>query len=1254
MNIRYRSIWNHALNAWVAVSELARGQGKRSSGAVLAGAVAAVVLGGSATQAMAQAYSYAPGENFTLGRTISGTTPLTVNVGAAEQSGVVSGNTPNSTLVKNGVGTLTLSGNNTWLGNVEIVGGTLRVFNDGNLGNAGNQIVLSNAGTLQLAQSVFNSARALQSATGGTLDVAGTEANVFSGPIAMSGTLRLINSAAAVSGEPTRLTFTSSNNTGFTGGTQIGTAGGVGSPGRLNVDVTGAGTLGSGPVDINFNAALGFQGAGASAAGLNITVNESSNSLGTNSGVAFANGATAGNANITLNAVGSYVSANDAGSSFGSATIINNGGRVYVQQTSTGGSSTILNTNGLVSLDQQADMSGAKIANNGVGDVRVAFSDTGVAIGELSGGGTFTLGSKTLTVGALNTDSTISGVISDTGKAWVDKNSQIVSFQVNDTGGSLVKVGTGTLTLTGANTYSGGTAINGGALQVGADNNLGAVAGGLALNGGTLRYGASFASARTVALGAGNGTFDTNGNTATLSGVASGTGGLVKIGAGTLVLAGANTYGGGTTVNAGTVQIANDANLGAAAGGLTLNGGTVQLAAGGNSWTSARNISVLGGGGTLDLNQQKATLSGVMSGAGALNVTSSTVTGTNNGGVLSLNTAATRTGTTTLSNGVNVNTSVTGALGSGNVILVNGSNRLNFSGSASAGAQTYVVGGTGAGDVNNGIAFNGSATAGTATFNLNGANTIGFNGTSSAQGATINNTGGAVNFAAGSTAGAATMVNSGGGSLTFSDKSQGGTASITNQGASTLTVLGGAQLATASVVNLDSSKVDLSGAAGAVSIGSLSGAGAVVLGAQALTVGGLNANNAISGVVGGTGASLVKDGTGTLTLTGANTYTGGTTLVKGRIDVGTDSALGTGQLAMNEGTTLGFVADNLNIANPILLTGITDPIVDTGAFTETLSGAITGGGILTKNGSGTLIVSGANSYTGATSIAQGTMRAGAANTFSSASAHTVATGATLDTAGFNQTVASLNNSGTVSLVGVAPGSTLTVNGGYVGNGGVLRLGTFLGASSSASDRLVLNGGTATGNTSIQITQQGGLGAQTTGDGINLVTAQNGATTAANAFTLAGGHVDAGAFEYRLFDGDASGAGENWYLRSTTNVVTPPVDPGTPATPVTPGTPTPPATRLTYRAEVPLYSALPAILRQGDLAMLSTLHRRVGDESTFGNGSSAAVANTNRAWGRILGGNTTVTQNGTTSPESRTSFGGFQTGVDLFANPEWNA
>ena len=115
--------------------------------------------------------------------------------------------------------------------------------------------------------------------------------------------------------------------------------------------------------------------------------------------------------------------------------------------------------------------------------------------------------------------------------------------------GAFNQIGTGTTILTAANTYSGGTAVNEGVLAAAADANLGAATGGLAFDGGTLQFLSGFATNRAVALNAGGGTFDTNGNSATLAGVISGIGGLTKIGAGTLVLSGANSYTGGTILS---------------------------------------------------------------------------------------------------------------------------------------------------------------------------------------------------------------------------------------------------------------------------------------------------------------------------------------------------------------------------------------------------------------------------------------------------------------------------------------------------------------------------------------------------------------------------------------------------------------------------------------------------------------------------------------------------------------------------------
>lgn len=132
--------------------------------------------------------------------------------------------------------------------------------------------------------------------------------------------------------------------------------------------------------------------------------------------------------------------------------------------------------------------------------------------------------------------------------------SATVASTIGDGAGSaLRKAGGGTLILAGTNAYTGGTSLLGGILSVSADANLGAAGGGLDFDGGTLAVTASFESDRAVTLDAA-GTIDVAAAaTLGLNGAIGGSGGLVKQGAGTLVLGGANSYGGGTTVAAGTL-----------------------------------------------------------------------------------------------------------------------------------------------------------------------------------------------------------------------------------------------------------------------------------------------------------------------------------------------------------------------------------------------------------------------------------------------------------------------------------------------------------------------------------------------------------------------------------------------------------------------------------------------------------------------------------------------------------------------------
>ncbi len=131
--------------------------------------------------------------------------------------------------------------------------------------------------------------------------------------------------------------------------------------------------------------------------------------------------------------------------------------------------------------------------------------------------------------------------------------------------GDLVATGGGTLALTNtSNAYTLGTIVEGGStLLLDADHEIGAATGGLTLGDasttGTLKLGASFnlAGARAFSLGVGGGTIDTGIYNTTVSQVISGLGGLTKLGTGTLTLANTNTYSGGTTISAGTLQLGN-------------------------------------------------------------------------------------------------------------------------------------------------------------------------------------------------------------------------------------------------------------------------------------------------------------------------------------------------------------------------------------------------------------------------------------------------------------------------------------------------------------------------------------------------------------------------------------------------------------------------------------------------------------------------------------------------------------------------
>jgi fibronectin-binding autotransporter adhesin len=221
-------------------------------------------------------------------------------------------------------------------------------------------------------------------------------------------------------------------------------------------------------------------------------------------------------------------------------------------------------------------------------------------------------------------------------------------------------------------------------------------------------------------------------------------------------------------------------------------------------------------------------------------------------------------------------------------------------------------------------------------------------------------------------------------------------------------------------------------------------------------------------VISGTG-SVEQIGSGSTTLTGGNTYSGQTNLEAGALIIGNNSALGASVLTMTNGATLSFVGGaNFIVGNNIQITG-------SGTFTppastvQTLSGKIADGsapGTFNMNGAGTLILSGASSYTGPTNVNSGVLQGGAANVFAPLSAFTVAGGAALNLASFNQTIGSLAGAGSVALGSATlttggNNSSTDFSGTISGSGGLAKVGggaLVLGGANSYTGSTTISAG----------------------------------------------------------------------------------------------------------------------------------------------------------------------------------------------------
>jgi autotransporter-associated beta strand protein len=211
-------------------------------------------------------------------------------------------------------------------------------------------------------------------------------------------------------------------------------------------------------------------------------------------------------------------------------------------------------------------------------------------------------------------------------------------------------------------------------------------------------------------------------------------------------------------------------------------------------------------------------------------------------------------------------------------------------------------------------------------------------------------------------------------------------------------------------------------------------AGSVVIASGATLIMNGGYSTQFPGVISGAG-SLEKDLTGTLTLTGANTYSG-TTVING--------ATGTAIQLGNGGTT-GSIASSGVSGTGTLSFDRSNPYT----YAGNLSGALQ----VVQSGSGTTTLSSANTNSGATTIINGTLKAGSTSAFGGAtglSAVTINGSATLNLSTFNNTIGSLSSSSTSSTVSIGSGATLTIAspsanttfaGVITGNGGISLQGT---------------------------------------------------------------------------------------------------------------------------------------------------------------------------------------------------------------------
>lgn len=635
-------------------------------------------------------------------------------------------------------------------------------------------------------------------------------------------------------------------------------------------------------------------------------------------------------------------------------------------------------------------------------------------------------------------------------------------------------------------------------------------------NGGTITVAGINATANAT-LGTASGTISNQGNGIVTINVdsgatldfksqnitGSGTAGYIKNGGGVLALNG-NTYGGGFTLNTGTVVMRGVNAMGA--GSLVLNGGTV---ASDGTLTLSNKYP---GGISINGNIQFGDTTGVAVSTANLTFTNSVTLG-----------SSTRTltignnGTTTFSG------PVSGSAVAGLTIDTNAGSTgtIALSGSNTYSGQTTVNNGNLQVSGGNAISDSGAvviANSSTATLTVSGSETIGsLSGGGALGGKVVVDSGNVLTVAGSSTtsfdgiiSGNGGLSMAGSGTLTLSaDQTFNGPLNISS---GVLNVTG----------RLASIPITVSG--GTYTIGQTDTVGSVTLSSGTIngtgTLGGssysLTNSGTISVNLGGGSSSLTKSGAGTVTLSGANTYTGGTTVSDGVLNV-----LGTmdnsGSILINGGTYNVGINDSVGtvtvssgtISGAGTLSGTSYNLTDSG----TISAQLGGSGSLVKSGVGNTTISSISSYTGATAINDGTLTING----STAAASTV----TIASAG------TLAGSGTVNGV-------VNVNGGVINKAG----GSIIGGITTTGNSSVGGSFSATGGMTVSTGTTTVSGTISGGDiNVNSAGELKGSATINNATTIAGSLSPGnspGLMTYTNGLSLLSGSTFNWELDANSN------------------------------------------------------------------------------------------------------------------------